>query len=113
MCYQTARAFWYTNLDIIKRHEDIILYKKYFGNEKEYPKYDNYEAINVDKTSNIPLDYKGVMGVPITFLDKYNSEQFKIIGQMATTKIDEFNHGYPYINGKKIYARILIKNKRI
>lgn len=104
---------WFTNIDTKKRHEDIILYKTYYGNENEYPKYDNYDAINVDKTKDIPMDYKGHMGVPITFIDKYNPEQFEIIGQMVTTKLDEFNHGYPYINGKKIYARIIIKNKRL
>ncbi|MEM0518822.1 adenine-specific methyltransferase EcoRI family protein [Aequorivita flava] len=104
---------WYTNIDISKRHEDIILYKTYKGNEEEYPHYDNYDAIEVSKTKNIPLDYAGAMGVPITFMNKYNPEQFEIIGQMVTTKIDEFNYGYPYINGKKIYARLLIKNKSL
>ena len=102
---------WFTNLDHNKRHEDLILYKTY--SEEDYPKYDNYDAINVDKTKEIPMDYKGAMGVPITFLDKYNPKQFELIGRMTTTKKDEFNFGYPYINGKKIYARILIKNKRI
>lgn len=69
---------WFTNLDIQKRHENIILYKKY--NSIDFPTYDNYDAINVDKITNIPIDYFGKMGVPITFLDKYNPEQFKIIG---------------------------------
>ena len=101
---------WFTNLDHKKRHEDMVLYKKYSADE--YPKYDNYDAINVDKTVDIPVDYAGVMGVPITFLDKYNPDQFEIIGQMATTKIDEFNFGYPYIQGKKKYARILIRSKQ-
>ena len=68
---------WFTNLDIKKRHENLILYKHY--SPEEYPKYDNYDAINVDKVSDIPLDYDGVMGVPITFLDKYNPEQFEIV----------------------------------
>jgi hypothetical protein len=68
---------WFTNLDIAKRHEDLILYKKYI--QEDYPNYDNYDAINVDKTSEIPMDYNGVMGVPITFMDKYNPEQFEII----------------------------------
>lgn len=68
---------WFTNLDISKRHEDIILYKHY--SPELYPKYDNYDAINIDKTSDIPVDYDGVMGVPITFLDKYNPEQFEIV----------------------------------
>jgi hypothetical protein len=76
--FETARTYWYTNLDITKRHEDIILYKPY--NEIEYPRYDNYDAIEVSKASDIPMDYPGVMGVPITFLDKYNPEQFDIIG---------------------------------
>ncbi len=106
----TNNCLWLTNLDTAKRHEDIILYKKY--TPEEFPHYDNYDAINVDKTKDIPMDYKGTMGVPITFLDKFNPDQFEIIGQMATTKIDEFNFGYPYVNGAKIYARILIKNKR-
>lgn len=68
---------WFTNLDISKRHEELILYKHY--SSEEYPKYDNYDAINVDKTADIPCDYYGVMGVPITFLDKYNPEQFEIV----------------------------------
>ena len=107
--FETARTFWYTNLNIAKRCEEFILYKKY--TPKEYPKYDNYDAINVDKTKDIPIDYEGVMGVPITFLDKFNPNQFEIIGQMVTTKVDKFNYGYPYVKGKKIYARILIKRR--
>ena len=73
-----GNKLWYTNLDIIKRHEKLILWKKYSADE--YPKYDNYDAINVDKVPNIPADYDGVIGVPITFLDKYNPDQFEIIG---------------------------------
>ena len=98
---------WFTNLDHKKRHEELLLYKKY--NEEEYPKYDNYDAIEVGKTKDIPMDYNGIMGVPITFLDKYCPEQFEIVGQMMTTKVTEFNFGYPYINGKKKFARLLIK----
>jgi len=104
---------WFTNLDYKERHQDLLLYKKYKGNEDEYPKYDNFDAINVDVTKDIPDDYKGNIGVPITFIDKYNPDQFEIVGQMATTKVDEFNYGYPYINGKKKYARIIIRNKKI
>jgi hypothetical protein len=103
----------FTNLDTKKRHEDLILYQKYYENESAYPKYDNFDAINVDKTKDIPADYDGIIGVPITFIDKYNPEQFEIIGHMATTKIDDLNFGYPFINGSKIYARILIKNKKV
>lgn len=98
---------WFTNLDIKKRHENIDLYKRY--TPEEYPKYDNYDAINVDKVADIPADYDGVMGVPITFLDKYNPEQFEILGQMANTKIDDFNFGYPFVNKERKYARILIR----
>ena len=98
---------WFTNLDHKKRHEELLLYKKY--NEEEYPKYDNYDAIEVGKTKDIPMDYNGIMGVPITFLDKYCPEQFEIVGQMMTTKVTDFNFGYPYINGKKKFARLLIK----
>lgn len=93
---------WFTNLDIQKRHEDIILFKHY--NPKEYPKYDNYNAINVDKVSDIPCDYDGVMGVPITFLDKYNPEQFEIVAfrkgedgkdlVFTREKEREFNHTF-------------------
>ena len=69
---------WFTNLDIPKRHEKLILWKNY--TPEEYPKYDNYDAINVDKVAEIPVDYDGIMGVPITFLDKYSPEQFEIVG---------------------------------
>ncbi|MDY4830394.1 MAG: adenine-specific methyltransferase EcoRI family protein [Campylobacter sp.] len=69
---------WFTNLDIKKRHEFLDLYKKY--NPQEFPKYDNYDAIDISYITDIPCDYYGVMGVPITFLDKYNPEQFELIG---------------------------------
>lgn len=73
---------WFTNLEIKKRHEDIILYKSY--TPEEYSHYDNYDAIEVSKTADIPMDYDGLMGVPITFLDKYNPEQFEILGITKT-----------------------------
>ena len=98
---------WYTNLKHKKRNEELHLFKKY--NKNDYPKYDNYDGIEVSKVKNIPCDYDGVMGVPITFLEKNNPEQFKILGQMVTTKITEDNFGYPYVNGSKKYARILIQ----
>lgn len=71
---------WWTNMDYPQRHEDLILYKTYKGHEEEYPKYDNCDAINVDVTAEIPVDYEGIMGVPITFLDKWNPDQFEILG---------------------------------
>lgn len=76
-CIRVSGVVWFTNIETTKRHEELILYKKYSSDE--YPKYDNYEAINVDKTNEIPMDYDGVMGVPITFLDKYNPDQFEIV----------------------------------
>ena len=75
---RVSGVHWFTNLDISKRHEDLILYKNY--NSEEYPTYENFNAINVNKTKDIPIDYKGFIGVPITFLDKYNPEQFELIG---------------------------------
>jgi hypothetical protein len=72
-------ACWFTNLEISKRSEKLILYKIYKGHENDYPKYDNYDAIEVSKVQDIPVDYNGVMGVPITFLDKYNPSQFDIV----------------------------------
>lgn len=69
---------WFTNLDTPKRHEELILYKRY--SPDDYPKYDNYDAIEVGRVSDIPIDYKGAMGVPDTFLDKYNPKQFELVG---------------------------------
>lgn len=104
---------WFTNLEIRKRHEDLILYKTY--NENDYPKYDNYDAINVDKTNEIPFDYKGNIGVPITFLNKYSPEQFEIIDGLNRYSIldgptDETRGKYlAQVNGKPCYVRIVIK----
>ncbi len=103
-----GNILWYTNLDIKKRHEDLIIFKNY--NEKDYPKYDNYDAINVDKVSDIPCDYDGIMGVPITFLDKFNPSQFNIVGLDRYTAPKEcLVGGRVAINGTPCYARILIK----
>lgn len=104
---------WFTNLDHAKRHENIALFKHYTLDE--YSHYDNYDAINIDKVANIPIDWLGVMGVPITFLDRYNPEQFQILGLIAgnikglagiESKIGKDG---PYIKGKLKYGRILIK----
>jgi len=101
-------CLWLTNLDNFKRHEDIQLTNRYLGNESKYPKYDNYDGINVDKTEDIPLDYDGHIGVPITFLHKFNPDQFEII------KFRKGNDGKDLsIDGKSPYFRILIRNKRV
>ena len=99
-------CMWLTNLDNEKRHESIDLVKTYEGNEEEYPFYDNYCGINVNKTKDIPADYPGVMGVPITFLNKFNPDQFEIIKFRKGDDEKDLR-----INGKPTYFRILIKNK--
>jgi len=93
-----AQAIWFTNLDIAKRHEDMILYKNYTPDI--YPTYDNYDAINVDITKDIPIDYNGVMGVPITFLDKYNPNQFEILGMSASAGYSFDIVGIPFLGDK-------------
>ena len=100
-------CLWLTNLDILKRHQDIILKKTYRGNENFFPKYDNFDAINVDKTQDIPMDYCGYMGVPITFLHKFNPDQFEIIKFRKGNDDNDLS-----INGKCPYFRIIIKNKK-
>ena len=100
---------WFTNIEDAKRNLPLDLYKKY--NPKDYPKYDNYDAINVNKTSDIPMDYDGVMGVPITFLDKYCPTQFEIVGLDRYVEGNTMPNKRMHINGKEIYARILIRRK--
>ncbi len=97
---------WFTNLDHKKRHEELLLWKRYAP--EQYPKYDNYDAINVDKTKEIPFDYDGAMGVPISFLDKHNPEQFEIVGADTdfAGKLGRF-----YVKGSRKYARIVIRYK--
>lgn len=108
---------WFTNLDIKKLHEKITLYKNY--DPQDYPKYDNYDAIDISKINSkgqrigdvslIPKDYSGIMGVPITFLDHWNPEQFTIVGLDRYVE-DNPRYGYRFtINGEETYARILIK----
>ena len=127
---------WFTNMDYVERHTELELWKKY--TPEEYPKYDNYDAINVDKTADIPEDYFGVMGVPITFLDKYNPDQFEILGMCENLDLyglktrvytsqeckdryfELFQKKGTYdlnaagvVNGKKVYQRILIKRRTL
>lgn len=101
-------CLWLTNLETFQRNENIILTKKYIGHEDEYPKYDNCNGINVNKTQDIPADYAGLMGVPITFLHKFNPSQFEIIKFRKGDDDKDLS-----INGKCPYFRILIKNKQI
>lgn len=116
---------WFTNLDTAKRNEELALTQRYYGDdgnplpdvEARYPHYDNYDAISISKTKDIPRDYFGLMGVPITFIEKYNPSQFEIIGadheyakpiRLANGKLGNYRF---YINGKRLYSRILIKRK--
>ncbi len=116
---RVSGVVWYTNLDIAKRHEDLILYKTY--TPEEYPKYDNYDAIEVSKSNEIPCDYKGVMGVPVTFMNKYNPDQFEILGA-TESEGKGFSNGLwdkssqvaqPVINEQRVYKRIFIRNKNV
>ena len=107
-------SIWFTNLDHRKRHEKLPLYKKY--TPEEFPKYDNYDAIEVTKTSDIPYDYNGVMGVPITFMDKYNPEQFKIVGITNHGDMSgiPFRNGncFAEVGGKRMYVRVFIRQRK-
>lgn len=116
------KAVWYTNLDHKKRHEEMILYKSY--SPEEYPTYENYDAIEVARTELIPYDYDGEMGVPITFMDKFNPEQFEIIGvslvlgNKKPKDLPKDKQGGPAfylkLNGeyKRLYDRIVIRRKK-
>lgn len=110
---------WYTNLDIKKRHEDLLLYRRYADDPSKYPKYDNYDAIEVSKVKDIPEDCYGVMGVPITFMDKYNPGQFNIVG-CSESEGRGFSNGLwnpesgiaqPTIGGRRIYKRLFIRRR--
>ena len=111
---QFGNKLWFTNIDIQKRHEELILYKKY--DNDAFPHYDSYDAINVDHISEIPIDYSGKMGVPITFVNYYNPEQFEIIdgiGRYSIMSNEETKKAKKYlsmINGKAKYFRYIIKN---
>lgn len=118
-----ASVVRWTNLDIAKRHAELILYKTYKWNESDYPRYDNYNAININKAKDIPADYEWIMWVPITFLNKYNPDQFEIVWRADANIANENNiyhiSGFldkgwaPLVGGKFVYKRILIKHKKL
>ena len=103
----TNSCLWLTNLELNQRHEDLRLTKKYIGNEAKYPKYENCDGININRTKDIPMDFIGLMGVPITFLHKYNPEQFEIVRFRKGDDGKDLR-----IKGKCPYFRILIRNKK-
>ena len=116
---RVSGVVWYTNMDHNKRHEEVILVQRYQGNEAAYPRYDNYDAIEVSKSQNIPIDFDGAMGVPITFLTKYNPDQFEIIGATESEGTGfsgglwrrESGVAQATINGKRVYKRLFIRNR--
>ena len=119
----TPAIAWYTNLSIDKRRENLELVERY--TPEKFPSYDNYKAINVNKVVDIPADYDGVMGVPVSFMGKHNPDQFDIVGMAAgNSRATGFNFDVPYtphredrggcavLNGKRLYTRILIKRRK-
>jgi len=121
-----VNACWFTNVPHHRRNEELILFRTYAGNEGNYPKYDNYDAIEVNKVVDIPLDYEGAMGVPITFLDKYNPKQFEIVGsynngehgeELGAVKSEVFSNGKllmwngPAVGKRPLYKRIDVRLK--
>ena len=116
---RVSTSCWFTTLPVSRHNEELILYKHY--TPEEYPEYDNYDAINVNTYSDIPFDYDGVMGVPITFLDKFNPDQFEIIwttdrggdGYLEQYKKPWERYDAPVLKGKGLYTRILIRNKKL
>ncbi len=115
---RVSGVVWYTNLDHNKRHEEVVLVQRYYGNEAAYPNYDNYDAIEVSRTQNIPMDYQGAMGVPITFLTKHNPEQFEIIGATESEGRggsfglwnSSSNVPQATVGGNRVYKRLFIRN---
>lgn len=115
---RVSTSCWFTNLPVSKHKEELILIKRY--SPEDYPEYDNFKAVNVNTYTDIPCDYPGVMGVPVTFLDKFNPDQFEIIwttdrggdGYLEEYKKPWDRYDAPVLNGKGIYTRILIRNKK-
>lgn len=109
---RVSGVHWFTNLDIDKRHEEIVLAKTY--SPEEYPTYDNFDAIEVSRVAEIPKDYSGMMGVPLTFMNKYNPDQFEILGQCYRMVREKTGVArYFYVGGRKKYDRIVIRNRQL
>lgn len=105
--FSMGSIYWFTNLPHYKRNEELVLYRTYHGNEHSYPRYDNFNAIEVSRVADIPVDFEGCMGVPITFLDKYNPAQFEIVRFRKGDDDRDLT-----IGGKPPYFRIVIKRKQ-
>lgn len=107
---KVASICWMTNMVVNKRAEEIVLTKKY--NSSDYPHFDNYDAINIGRVENIPYDYEGIMGVPISFLGKHNPNQFEIIGEANHGSDNQYDLFKPIVDGKELFPRILIRHKK-
>ena len=115
-----GNACWFTNLDIAKRHEKLIAFQHF--DEQQHPSYDNYDAVEVSKVASIPVDYDGIMGVPITFLNSYNPDQFTILGtsdrggddvkEIEAIRLTEKKLDSCFVDGQKVYKRLFIKRKK-
>lgn len=105
-----GNAMWLTNLDNERKHKELVLTAHYDPNK--YPYYDNYNAINVSRVVDIPMDFSGVMGVPLTYLKYHNDKQFEIVGEANHGSDNEYDLFKPIIDGKEIFKRILIRNKK-
>lgn len=103
---------WYTNLHVAAHYEEFCAWRTYKGNEQDYPKYDNFDAIHVDRTANIPLGFDGLMAVPISGLDKLNPNQFTIVGFANNGSDSEYDLFKPLLHGEYKYKRLLIKWKK-
>ena len=104
-----GNILWFTNLNCEKRREPLELIQSYRSNPEKYPHYDNYDAIESSKVKDIPYDYDGVIGVPITFLDKHDPSQFEIVGGTGYSKDYDGTSWSPKVNGKNLFKRILIQ----
>lgn len=107
---RVSTSCWFTSLPVEKHKDYLDLYKHY--TPEEYPTYDTYDAINVNKVTDIPCDYDGIMGVPITFMDKYNPEQFEIVGEFNNGSDSELDLAKPIVKGKQMYSRVAIRLKK-
>ena len=104
-----GNILWFTNLNCEKHHEPLELTQSYYSNPEKYPRYDNYDAIESSKVKDIPYDYDGIIGVPITFLDKHDPSQFEIVGGAGYSKDYDGTSWSPKVNGKNLFKRILIQ----
>lgn|GEM_PF-98913 len=108
---RVSTSCWWTNIENKRRAEEVVLYKTY--NEADYPKFDTFDAININNYKDMPMDYYGIMGVPMTFLGHYNPKQFEIVGKLNHNRPQSYDYGKSIVNGKELYARLLIRRRQV